>query len=65
MKNVEVTIRNLIEALIAGVMIYGVTTLKDLNNNVAQLNTQVAVLIQQNATYEKRIEKLEEKVFNK
>lgn len=65
MKDIKEVIKDLIQLLIAGVMAYGVTTLKDLSNNVATLNTQVAVLIQQNTTSEKRIEKLEEKVFNK
>lgn len=65
MKDAKEVIKDLIQLLIAGVMTYGVTTLKDLSNNVATLNTQVAVLIQQNSTSERRIEKLENKVFNK
>lgn len=65
MKDIKEAIHYLMLTLVVGVMSYGVATLSDLNKNVAQLNTQVAVLIQQNANAEKRIEKLEEKVFNR
>jgi cell division protein FtsB len=64
MKELKDGINYLLLVLITGVMTYGVNTLSDLNKNVAQLNTQVAILIQQNANAEKRIEKLESKVFN-
>jgi hypothetical protein len=53
-----------VQSLVVGVMAYGVATLGELNKNVALLNTQVAVLIQHNANVEKRVEKLESKVFN-
>lgn len=64
MKEFKEAIAYLMQSLLLGVVGYAVYTLSDLNKNVAYLNTQVAVLIQQNANVEKRIEKLESKVFN-
>lgn len=57
--------RLLIEFIIIPLFIMAVNKIDRLTDAVNTLNTQVAVIIQQSATSEKRIEKLEEKVFNK
>lgn len=57
--------RLLIEFIIIPLFIMAVNKIDKLTDAVNTLNTQVAVIIQQSASSEKRIEKLEERVFKK
>lgn len=47
-------------AVITACFIYGLGLLKELQQTVAALNTNVALLIQSNSSLEKRVEKLED-----
>jgi len=58
------SIRLIIDVLIVPLISAAVFVLWDLNKSVATLNTHVGVLLATNQSLEKRIDKLEAKVFN-
>ena len=58
-------IRLIIDVLIIPLISAAVFVLWDLNKSVGSLNTAVGILISNNQSIEKRVDKLEEKVFNK
>jgi prefoldin subunit 5 len=58
------TIRLLIDFVVVPLIGFGVYVLQDLSKSVANLNVQVGVLISNNNSLEKRIDRLEAKVFN-
>lgn len=55
----KVGLRDITELLILPILSAAVFVLWDLSKGVGTLNVQVGVLIANNATYEKRIERLE------
>lgn len=57
------TLRLLIDVIILPICTAAVVVLWDLNKSVGNLNIQVGVLIAQNTNLEKRVERLETKVF--
>ena len=58
-------VRLVIDVIIIPLISAAVFVLWDLNKSVGALNTQVGILISNNSSLEKRVEKLEEKVFKK
>lgn len=58
-------VRLLIDVIIIPLISAAVFVLWDLNKSVGALNTQVGILISNNNSLEKRVEKLEEKIFKK
>lgn len=59
------SVRLIIDVLIIPLISAAVFVLWDLNKSVGSLNTQVGILISNNQSIEKRVDKLEEKVFKK
>lgn len=59
------SVRLLIDVIIIPLISAAVFVLWDLNKSVGSLNTQVGVLISNNTNLERRVEKLEEKIFKK
>lgn len=59
------TIRLVIDVIIIPLISAAVFVLWDLNKSVGSLNIQVGVLISNNTNLERRVERLEEKVFRK
>lgn len=58
-------VRLVIDVLIIPLISAAVFVLWDLNKSVGSLNIQVGVLISNNTNLERRVEKLEDKVFRK
>jgi len=58
-------IRLIVDALVIPLITAAVIVMWDLNKSIGILNTQVGVLISNNQSIEKRVDKLEEKVFKK
>lgn len=58
-------IRLIIDVVIVPLISAAVFILWDLNKSVNTLNTQVGVILNQNTNLEKRIDRLEEKIFGK
>jgi uncharacterized protein YoxC len=54
-----------VDVVILPIVIYGVSVLSSLNQTMHQLNATVSVLNAQYNSQEKRIDKLEDKVFGK
>lgn len=57
------TVKWIIDVIILPIVIYGVTVLSSLNKTMAELNTTVGILSSQDSGQEKRIDKLEHRVF--
>lgn len=57
-------IRLVIDVLVIPLISAAVFVLWDLNKSVANLNIQVGILLSSNNSIEKRVDRLEEKVFN-
>ena len=62
-KESKETLRLVIDVIIIPIATCAVIVLWDLNKSVGSLNTQVGTLIAQNTNLEKRVDKLEVKVF--
>lgn len=64
LEDVNLKVRTLVEVLIVPIVAFGVYLLRDMNSNLQDLNTKVAVILAKEPDTIKRLDSLEVRLIN-